>query len=97
MQTDGKNGKTAKPGGDERGGKGSGGAGMAGELGFSKLTLRAMLGHASQSVTPGYIQIDDAARRLPFLSAMAMMDTKDGEGSRRAIGRDQSHGQRLRA
>ena len=35
---------------------------MAGELGFSELTIRAMLGHASQNVTQDYIHIDDALK-----------------------------------
>lgn len=35
---------------------------MAGELGFSELTIRAMLGHASQSVTQDYIHIDKAVK-----------------------------------
>jgi integrase len=35
---------------------------MAGELGFSELTIRAMLGHASQSVTQDYVHIDEALR-----------------------------------
>ncbi|WP_200944778.1 MULTISPECIES: tyrosine-type recombinase/integrase [unclassified Aureimonas] len=35
---------------------------MAGELGFSELTIRAMLGHASQSVTQDYIHIDEALK-----------------------------------
>ena len=33
---------------------------IAGELGFSELTIRAMLGHASQNVTQDYIHIDEA-------------------------------------
>lgn len=35
---------------------------MAGELGFSELTIRAMLGHASQSVTQDYVHIDEAVK-----------------------------------
>lgn len=35
---------------------------IAGELGFSELTIRAMLGHASQSVTQDYVHIDDAVK-----------------------------------
>ncbi|TPE64849.1 site-specific integrase [Sandaracinobacter neustonicus] len=35
---------------------------MAGELGFSELTIRAMLGHASQNVTQGYVHIDEAVK-----------------------------------
>ena len=35
---------------------------MAGELGFSELTIRAMLGHASQNVTQDYVHIDEAVK-----------------------------------
>jgi len=35
---------------------------VAGDLGFSELTIRAMLGHASRSVTQDYIHIDEALK-----------------------------------
>jgi integrase len=35
---------------------------IAGELGFSELTIRAMLGHASQNVTQDYIHIDESMK-----------------------------------
>lgn len=35
---------------------------VAGDLGFSELTIRAMLGHASRGVTQGYVHIDEALR-----------------------------------
>lgn len=35
---------------------------MAAELGFTELTIRAMLGHASQNVTQDYIHIDEALK-----------------------------------
>jgi integrase len=35
---------------------------VAGELGFSELTIRAMLGHASQTVTQDYVHIDQAVK-----------------------------------
>lgn len=35
---------------------------VAGDLGFSELTIRAMLGHASQNVTQNYIHIDEALK-----------------------------------
>lgn len=35
---------------------------VAGELGFSELTIRALLGHAAQSVTQGYVHIDEALK-----------------------------------
>src|SRR3546814_13540700 len=45
-------------------------ASVAGELGFTELTIRAMLRHASQNVTQAYIHIDAAlnlaATRTPY-------------------------------
>src|SRR3546814_182442 len=35
---------------------------VAGDLGFSELTIRAMLGHDSQNVTQDYVQIDEALK-----------------------------------
>lgn len=35
---------------------------VAGDLGFSELTIAAMLGHASQTVTQGYVHVDEALR-----------------------------------
>jgi integrase len=35
---------------------------VAGDLGFSELTIAALLGHASRGVTQGYIHIDEALR-----------------------------------
>ncbi|MGL4236251.1 tyrosine-type recombinase/integrase [Tabrizicola sp.] len=37
-------------------------ASIAGELGFSELVIAAMLGHSAQSVTQGYVHVDDALR-----------------------------------
>mgnify|MGYP003352646341 CR=1 FL=1 len=35
---------------------------IAAELGFSELTIRAMVGHASQNVTQDYIHVDEALK-----------------------------------
>ena len=35
---------------------------VAGDLGFSELTIRALLGHAAQSVTQGYVHVDEALK-----------------------------------
>lgn len=35
---------------------------VAGDLGFSELTIRAMLGHASQNITQDYVHIDEALK-----------------------------------
>jgi integrase len=37
-------------------------ASVAAELGFTELTIRAMLGHASQNVTQDYVHIDEALK-----------------------------------
>ncbi len=37
-------------------------ASVAGDLGFSELTIPALLGHGSQSVTQDYIHIDEAPK-----------------------------------
>ena len=37
-------------------------ADIAGELGFTELTIRAILGHASQNVTQDYIHVDEALK-----------------------------------
>ena len=35
---------------------------VAGDLGFSELTIAAMLGHSAKSVTQGYVQVDEALK-----------------------------------
>src|SRR5665213_2353793 len=35
---------------------------VAGDLGFSELTIAALLGHAARSVTQGYVHIDEPLR-----------------------------------
>lgn len=35
---------------------------VAGDLGFSELTIRALLGHAARGVTQGYAHIDEALK-----------------------------------
>lgn len=37
-------------------------ASVAGDLGFSELTIAALLGHASRGVTQRYVHIDEALR-----------------------------------
>jgi site-specific recombinase XerD len=37
-------------------------ASIAGELGFSELTIRAMLGHGARGSTQNYVHIDEALR-----------------------------------
>jgi integrase len=57
---------------------------VAGDLGFSELTIAALLGHAAQSVTQGYVHIDEALK----LAVTRTSDTIAGlleEGAREAI------------
>ena len=35
---------------------------VAGDLGFSELTIATLLGHAARSVTQGYVHIDEALK-----------------------------------
>jgi integrase len=37
-------------------------ASVAGDLGFSELTIAALLGHAARGVTQRYVHIDEAVR-----------------------------------
>ena len=66
-------------------------ASVAGDLGFSELTIRALLGHGSQSVTQGYIHIDEALRLAATRTSdevAALLDgikrTKDASVSQKA-------------
>mgnify|MGYP005852639379 CR=1 FL=1 len=51
---------------------------MAGELGFSELTVRAMLGHASQNVTQDYVHIDEAVKLAVERTAAEIAKLLDG-------------------
>ena len=54
---------------------------VAGDLGFSELTIRAMLGHASQNVTQDYVHIDEALK-------LAVQRTSDEVARLLALGAD---------
>ncbi|HVB82924.1 MAG TPA: integrase family protein [Candidatus Binataceae bacterium] len=57
---------------------------VAGDLGFSELTIAAMLGHAAQSVTQGYVHIDEALRLAVTRTSDTIAKLLD-EGAREAI------------
>jgi integrase len=66
-------------------------ASVAGDVGFSELTIRAMLGHGSQSVTQYYIHIDEALKLAAARTSdeiASLLDgakrTKDAGASRQA-------------
>jgi hypothetical protein len=62
-------------------------ASVAGDLGFSELTIRALLGHGSQSVAQDYIHFDEAlklaATRTMTRSLRCWMG-RSGQGRRRS-------------
>ncbi|BAV65529.1 tyrosine-type recombinase/integrase [Sphingobium cloacae] len=55
---------------------------VAGDLGFSELTIRALLGHAAQSVTQGYVHIDEALKLAVTRTCgeiAALLDSSDDQ------------------
>jgi hypothetical protein len=53
-------------------------ASIAGELGFSELTIAALLGHAARGVTQRYIHIDEALMMTSDKIAEEIADLLDG-------------------
>ena len=53
-------------------------ASLAGDLGFSELTIAALLGHSARGVTQRYIHIDEAPRMTADRVAAEMADILDG-------------------
>ena len=53
-------------------------ASIAAELGFSELTIAALLGHAARGVTQRYIHIDEALRMTSDKVAQEIADLLDG-------------------
>ena len=51
---------------------------MSGNLGFSELTIRALLGHGSQSVTQDYIHIDEALKLAATRTSDEIASLLDG-------------------
>ncbi len=63
-------------------------ASLAGDLGFSELTIAALLGHSARGVTQRYIHIDEALRMTADRVAGEMADILDGRaasGNRRLM------------
>lgn len=56
-------------------------ASLAGDLGFSELTIAALLGHASRGVTQRYVHIDEALRLAADRVAEEMADILDGKAT----------------
>lgn len=53
---------------------------VAGDLGFSELTIAAMLGHGKRGVTQGYIHIDEGLRFAVECTATKIAELLDGLG-----------------
>ncbi len=56
-------------------------ASLAGDLGFSELTIAALLGHASRGVTQRYVHIDEALRMAADRVTEEMADILDGKAT----------------
>lgn len=56
-------------------------ASLAGDLGFSELTIAAHLGHASRGVTQRHVRIDEALRLAVDRIAEGMTDILDGKAA----------------
>lgn len=56
-------------------------ASLAGDLGFSELTIAALLGHSARGVTQRYIHIDEALRMTADRVAGEMADLLDGRAA----------------
>lgn len=56
-------------------------ASLAGDLGFSELTIAALLGHAARGVTQRYIHIDEALRMAADRIAGEMVDILGGRAT----------------
>lgn len=59
-------------------------ASVAGDLGFSELTIAALLGHSPRGVTQRYIHIDDALKMTADRISAEMMNLLDGRQSQEA-------------
>lgn len=62
-------------------------ASVAGDLGFSELTIAALLGHASRGVTQRYVHIDEALRLAADKVAGEIATILDGAGAARTADR----------
>jgi hypothetical protein len=60
-------------------------ASVAGDLGFSELTIAALLGHASRGVTQRYVHIDEALRMAADRVADEIASILDGGAPRSRV------------
>ncbi len=54
---------------------------VAGDLGFSELTIKGMLGHGKRGVTQGYIHIDEGLRLAIECTANKIAELLDGKST----------------
>ncbi len=54
---------------------------VAGDLGFSELTIAALLGHAARGVTQGYVHIDEALKLAASRTCEEIADLLAGQGA----------------
>ncbi len=52
---------------------------VAGDLGYSELTIAAMLGHGKRGVTQGYIHVDELLRSAVETVSQRIADLLDGK------------------
>lgn len=57
---------------------------VAGDLGFSELTIAALLGHAARDVTQGYVHIDEALKLAATRTCEKIASLLDSEVDRTA-------------
>jgi integrase len=57
-------------------------ASVAGDLGFSELTIKALLGHAARGVTQRYVHIDEAVRMAADRVAAQIEGLLDGKATK---------------
>jgi integrase len=60
-------------------------ASVAGDLGYSELTIAGLLGHAGGSVTAGYVHLDAALVAAADRVSAVLAGTLDGEGGAQVI------------
>ena len=63
---------------------------VAGDLGFSELTIAALLGHAARGVTQGYVHIDEALRLAASRTCEEIASLLSAEKSEEAVSERQA-------
>jgi len=69
-------------------------ASVVGDLGFSELTIAALLGHAARGVTQRYVHIDEALKFAADRVAAEISDLLNGRATKRAAARHSDRSER---